>query len=732
MVDESLVQYIYTKTKVDINKLDALVSYDEADDLEYPISEDEADLVISSLGELQILDPACGSGAFPMGVLQKVVYILQKLDPGAKKWLDAKIDLIQDESFKDRIRNDYENKGLDYIRKSFVIKDSIYGVDIQPIAVEVAKLRCFLTLIIDENINDDAKNRGIDTLPNLDFKFVAANTLIHPPTISSGLNLDHEFETSLEQATEQYFQPLSPQAKFDAWKKIDELIEGKADEEYKQAFSMQAKDYFQDDKFNKALAAKNTKKASASLNRGDLWKSYKNVLRHKSVGFFETKYFFPAVKDGFDIVIGNPPYIQLQKNSGELANLYQDEGYKVFIRTGDIYCLFYERGLELLRPSTGVLCYITSNKWMRAAYGEKTRSMLLQKQPLKLIDFGGFKVFESATVDTSILLIQNITNFSTLHATHFKNDYKQSDSISDYFDSNEVAMQELGLGPWFIGDSNEQSLKIKIERVGVPLGEWGVNIYRGVLTGCNEAFIIDQNTRNQLINEEAKSADIIKPLVRGKDISKYTMDFQNLYILATGYDTDIPGQYPAVYRYIRAIAEQIESGALKVKGKGVYKRDDQGVSWWNLRACSYYKDFEHEKIMYSEIVQSPQFYLDEEGKYFAEATSFILTGPGLDVLTGVLNSRAATYFFKRWYAGGGLGGSGLRYKKAFLEDLPVPKENKANSTIYTKIAATVRTYTRLLREGGATSESTEATIDRLVYELYNLTPEEIQMIESST
>jgi len=243
MVNESLVSYLKNYTNVDLNKLEALVGYGELNDFENLLDDREKDRIIAALSAIKVLDPACGSGAFPIGMLQKIVHVLQKLDPGAQKWLDSKVENIPDESFKQKLRQDYQAKSLDYVRKSFVIRDSIFGIDMQPIAVEVAKLRCFLTLIIDEDINDSEANRGIDTLPNLDFKFVAANTLIKPPTMSQGLNLDQDFDRRLERAIEKYFQPRTPQQKHDALVELSTLISEKERTETRTALSYKASYY---------------------------------------------------------------------------------------------------------------------------------------------------------------------------------------------------------------------------------------------------------------------------------------------------------------------------------------------------------------------------------------------------------------------------------------------------------------------------------------------------------
>ena len=220
------------------------------------------------------------------------------------------------------------------------------------------------------------------------------------------------------------------------------------------------------------------------------------------------------------------------------------------------------------------------------------------------------------------------------------------------------------------------------------------------MTGYNEAFIINGETKDRLIKEDAKSAEIIRPILRGRDIKRYGYDFADSWLINTHNGIKEKGikpinikDYPAIKKHLDGYWKEIE------------KRADQGITPYNLRNCAYMEDFSKQKIMYSEIVREPQFYLDKEGKYFPEATSFILTGENLTYLYHLLHSKAVTYFFKMFYAGGGLGESGYRYKKAFLELLPVPKpKNK----IYFN----------------------DKNLDTEVYKIYQLTEEEITLIEN--
>jgi len=428
------------------------------------------------------------------------------------------------------------------------------------------------------------------------------------------------------------------------------------------------------------------------------------------------------------------PYIQLQKESGKLANLYTSYKYKAFDRMGDIYCLFYERGIQLLRENA-TLCYITSNKWMRAGYGEKLRDVLSNKNPKLLIDLGG-DVFENATVDTNILLLQNAPNqgntishivgnacmrseavenadlpdfnSTNINGTHTCVPYGLSglENMSDLIRHNGVSIN-FSKNAWVILNPIEQEIKRKIEAIGTPLKDWDISINYGIKTGCNDAFIIDKNTKTELIRKDPKSAEIIRPILRGKDIKRYGYEFAEKWLITThnGYEGVPPvdvNKYPAVKEHLDKFWEQIVI------------RDDQGHTPYNLRSCKYMEDFYKQKIVYSEIVREPQFYLDIDGDFYPEATAFIMTGEHLVFLYHALHSKPITYFFRSFYAGGGLGEEGYRYKKKFLENLPIPKPCNLIEEEIEKLS----------------QQKDYNDIDLLIYRLYNLSDAEINFIES--
>ena len=493
--------------------------------------------VARKLKSVKVIDPACGSGAFPMGMLNRMIDILQRIEPD-------------------------ENT---YTQKLTIIENCLYGSDIQSIAVQITKLRFFISLICDCEKDPSKPNFGIPTLPNLETKFVAANSLIgmKMPTELSLFSSDIEnTKTALKEVRHKHF--LAKTAKTKA--------------------ELRA----QDQKLRDTLAKLLAEHESFAENPEDAellaaWNPYDQNTVSK---FFDPGWMFSLNDSPFDIVIGNPPYIQLQNNGGELARLYADCGYETYARTGDIYCLFYERGWQLLKDG-GHLCYITSNKWMRAGYGEKIRGFLAAKtNPQLLIDFAGVKIFESATVDTNILLFSKCkSQHKTLCAVTNKQNKDSIRNLSVFVRQEGMVCDFASSEPWVILTPIEQSIKRKIETVGTPLKDWDIQIYRGVLTGCNEAFIISTEKRDEILancqsdDERKRTDELIRPILRGRDIKRYGYDWANLWLVNThnGIRGKLPridiNEYPAVKAHLDQYWDKIRD------------RADQGDTPYNLRNC---------------------------------------------------------------------------------------------------------------------------------------------------
>ena len=364
---------------------------------------------------------------------------------------------------------------------------------------------------------------------------------------------------------------------------------------------------------------------------------------------------------------------------------------------------------------------------MRAAYGSVMRGYFLANGYINtLIDFGDSPIFENATTYTCIVLWNKEKNDNKPIVYDLSDVYQYDTDVKELMKRQGRGEVLFSEDNFVIADSEQAAIKRRIEEVGVPLHKWDIKINRGILTGLNEAFIIDSAKKDELIAADPKSADIIKPILRGRDIKRYRIESSDSWLIAThnGYKNDKSGvippinvekDYPIVYKYLLDIGNKIEEGKIKVKGKGLFKRDDQGVHWSNLRDCAYYSEFEKNKIMYAEIVYDSAFYFDTS-RVYPEATTFVITGDSIKYLTACLNSKLLTIVFRKFYAGGDLRGDTFRYKKEFLNHLPVPDISKELQLPFEIFID----YIQFLYEVDKNDLGIyfEKMIDAMVYELY--------------
>ena len=660
MVDESLIAYLGNNDFVR-----SLFSYDFTFD---KTKSNEYLKIADKLKAVKILDPACGSGAFPMGLLNRMIDILERISP---------------------------NEDI-YELKLSVIENCLYGSDIQSIAAQITKLRFFISLICNCEKDAYKPNFGIPTLPNLETNFVSANSLIAKKKEDRQLYLfkSEEIESikkELHQIRHLHFSAKSTSTKHRLREKDlalrEELIE---------------------------LLSNENNFASDDAKQLAEWNPYdQNAVSP----FFDPEWMF-GVNNGFDIVIGNPPYIQLQNNGGELAKLYEGCGYSTFARTGDIYCLFYERGWQLLKKD-GHLCYITSNKWMRAGYGEKTRDFFANKtNPLLLIDFAGVKIFESATVDTNILLFSRSNNqHKTTCAITNKQNKDSVKNLSDFVQQQNSVCDFGSSDSWVVLSPIEQSIKKKIEAVGTPLRDWNINIYRGVLTGCNEAFIIDTEKRDEILancqtdDERTRTAELIRPILRGRDIKRYGYVDNGLFLINThnGIRNKLPridiNDYPVVKAYLDQYWDRIST------------RADKGDTPYNLRNCAYLEDFSKPKIIYPNMTKYMPFVFDNE-MYLTNQKCFIITGKYVAYLTAFFNSSLFKYCFRDSFPE--LQGGTRELSKIFFDKIPVYEVSDAQNLQFQDAVEDIqKEYTKQKAQ----------RIDSMLFDLYNLSSEERATID---
>ena len=431
-----------------------------------------------------------------------------------------------------------------------------------------------------------------------------------------------------------------------------------------------------------------------------------------ATAWFDPEFMF-GVRDGFDIIISNPPYAQLQKDGGRLGRLYKDAGYETFVRTGDIYQSFYEKGFQLLAEG-GLLSYITSNSWLKAEYGKSTRRHMSERVAvLRLLEMGK-DVFENVIVDASILIGRAGKTRETGKAVDM-------DRLSDKtFPPDEKHWNEFRPRrdkPWGILSPLEQSVMDKMEAQGTPLGEWDVKINMGIKTGFNKAFIIDNTTKEALIAQDPGSADIIKPVLRGRDVQRYRAKWADLWLIDThnGYDgipaVDI-GDYPTVQAHLDSFYPQLE------------RRQDKGRTPYNLRNCAYYEGFSKDKLFWMQMSGSGRFSY-AEGGMFSNQKAFMITGESLKYLCGLLNSALSTWFMKNTGVTTGMGL--VQWDKFAVHRLPIPKISAEKQRPLVDFVA--RILTAKDADPSADTSALEAEIDELVYALYGMTEEEIAVVE---
>ncbi len=472
--------------------------------------------------------------------------------------------------------------------------------------------------------------------------------------------------------------------------------------------------------------------------------SYKDLQdeNERYANALEWRFEFPEVLDdegdflGFDCIIGNPPYIR-QEHIKDIKPLLEKQYQDFYNSTADIYTYFFALSFHLLKEK-GFSAFITSNKYARAKYGTKLRELLLKKTTLvSYMELNALKVFESAAVDTSII---HFIKQAPLKESVF-NYYEPTPNDKDNLKNTPSLLMKqnaLSTESFIFADTTLLDLRDKIESVGTPLKDWNIQINYGIKTGANEAFIIPTEKRDEILNacktkeERERTEGLIKPILRGKDIKRYSYEWAGEWLINThnGYTSAFKSKIPPIdIAKYPAIKAHLDSHY-----DAIVTRCDQGDTPYHLRNCAYLEDFEKEKIVYGEIVQEPRFYLDngecELGSFYAEATSFILTGEHLRYLLGMLHSKLITFAFKTFYAGGGLGESGYRYKKAFIERIPIPKITHKNQELARKITDCAKQILALKeKDPKANTQGLEKEIDALVYQLYHLTDEEIKIIE---
>ncbi|GAA8598060.1 class I SAM-dependent DNA methyltransferase [Helicobacter pylori] len=764
-------------------------------------SNEKAKEYLQLLLTLRICDPAVGSGHFLVSALNEMVLIAYKLGLIASLYrheLRLENDEIiihtpKNEVFKYTIphsENDPHHqiqKELFELKKS-IIENCLFGVDINPNSCEITKLRLWIELLkYSYYIFEEGKNtNNLETLPNIDINIKCANSLISRFNLNDDLKKIPNIKQKIQEYKDLVAQykdpnPLYPLNKQDLINKIQDLKNTfsltlkdpktkaeleKAIEKHIKKYNFFALDdkslldglnYFIPSLFGTfKLSPKEEEEAFASYGRiRALRKKLDDTLSGREYqNAFEWRFEFPEVLDdegnflGFDCIIGNPPYIR-QEQIKDLKPLLEKQYQDFYNSTADIYTYFFALAYHLLKEK-GFSAFITSNKYARAKYGAKLRELLLKKTTLvSYMELNALKVFESAAVDTSII--------------HFIKQAPLKESVFNYYEPTPNDKDDLKNTPSFLMKQNALStesfifanatlldLRDKIESVGTPLKDWGIQIYRGILTGANEAFIIPTEKRDEILkncddvqkdergmSERERTKELIKPILRGKDIKRYSYEWADLWVIFIPWhfpntgspkdmeknEQDFSTQYPIIYAHLLSHKDEL----LKRNKDETGKR----YEWYCLQrwAASYYQDFEKEKIVYPCIMAKEPCFAYEEKGFYAPAPANIITGDKIEIkyLTALLNSKCIYFAMRKFYMGGGIEGE---LKTNNLEKIPIPQITEKNQELAHKITDCAKQILALKeKDPKANTQGLEKEIDALVYQLYHLTDEEIKIIE---
>lgn len=661
MVDESLLGYL-KNTVDDEERLRNLFSYNETVN---PFDKKETRQLIEAINTAKILDPACGSGAFPMGVLQKLIHVLHKLDPENKIWFELVIANFP-AAMQNVARQRLEKENWNFVRKLGIIQECIYGVDIQPIAIQISKLRFFISLLVDQTERPKEPNRGFEPLPNLDFKLIAANTLIAAPesdTVTTGLfaGQTDPFFQEFDLLTNEYFNVHLPKDKKDKKQEILKLIDKKIADKQKQ--------------LKRAIDVKNKKQTDASEVEIKLWGSYDNLFKNEAVGFLEIQYFFPNVKGGFDIVIGNPPYVFTRDaDFGDDFKEYISKKYFTLLTANDkkskanqsgkinLFALFILRGLLECKKG-GILTFIVPNNLLRTTTYDLIRKYLLEKSQIdEIVDLGS-GVFDNVTASTIIFRVSNQANL--LNKTNIITDienieqrlFKQAEIEQSQF------LQNVSYTFNLFADTSINNLLNRISNLNKHLGDFCVDIIEGIVA------------HKHLISEV--SSKTTQPLLEGKTIKKYLINPPNKFI--TWNKEEIHRTRP----------EYLWNSKKKI----LIQRISGGLSPLTATIDTH---------KYKTFASINNLLLKEE---FSDLYEFILA---------LLNSKVLNWFYANSYSNNS--DLTVNISKTFLEKLPIVEYTKEQVQLFTYTVS----YILFLKQNKELSLAAffERLTDAMVYELY--------------
>ena len=656
------------------------------------------------ISKLKIVDPACGSGSFLIGAYQYLLDYHKDYYSEKGKPLKA-ISPLRGRGLRGEVLTPEGN--LTTAKKKEILLNNIYGVDLDFNAVEVTKLSLLLKCMEGEteaSIANQMKLFNERVLPTLDSNIKSGNTLI---------DLDF-YDGQIDFGGEKKIKPFN-------WQRA-----------FPEVFNIKIKPKSTPDPKTKLKHALE-KAGEANMELTEAIEAFEKTVKEPMEYYGDF--------GGFDCVIGNPPYVR-QEMLGDFKAYFQLR-YKVYHGTADLYSYFFEKGMALLREG-GLFGIIVANKWMRANYGEPLRKWLKEQDIKEIIDFGDLPVFESATTYPCIFISSKSKKASSSIDVVNVKTLKFGNSLQDYVSQHTQKLSKslLDDGGWNLAGETEHLLLKKLQSKGIPLSEYVKGkIYRGVLTGLNEAFVIDEETRKRLIKEDKKSAEVIKPFLAGRDVKRYKESKSDKYLIFTKRGIDID-RYPAIKEYLTQFKTQLQPKPKDFKGKIWKGRKMGSYKWYEMQdAIDYFEEFEKPKIIYPNILKQPEFTFDEKG-WYTNQKCFIIS---LDdkYLLAILNSKLNHYLFEQTLPK--LRGGFYEPSYIFFKDFPVRKPDlskKQDRVIHDNLVSLADSIIQLHKQKAEAKipgvieqienqiAYTDKKINHLVYQLYDLTEEEIKIVEA--
>ncbi len=684
MCQQSLINYLEINTTIDRKDIEKFLQLKEDLVLPETIKQDfkKVDILLK---EIKVTDPAVGSGAFLIGMLNEIV----------------KARSILSIYFNEK-RNNYD-------LKREIIENCLYGVDIESSAVDITKLRLWLSLIVDEI---DYENNKL--LPNLDYKIMCGNSLLEE---FKGVKLIKD----VNQIT--LIQSKSKQ-KINSLKLLQKQLFNEPRREIKKQLKAQI-NQIEWDLIEETLKEQGSKDAIQEL------KKYK---KNKSKPFFLWELYFIEVFDrknpGFDVVIANPPYLRQEKLK-EFKDIFK-KNYKIANGTADLYCYFFELSYNLLRKK-GINTFITSDKYIKANYANELREFLNNNTIInQIIDFGGYKIFESANVNTSIIIFKKEINTNNIiKVVVIDKEEKQKLNLNQYINNHFFTYNQSNLtnDNWNLVNSDIIEITKKIKINTIKLKEYCCDgLRRGIETDFDKAYILNKNQVDDIIKENKFEKKLFIPYIKGKNVKRWKRAKKD-FLLLFPYEIENGklnlvniDNYPNTKKYLKQYKKQLKNRA-GIKGKK--------LKWYTLNCnISLNNKFKTKKIIFPRISAKGNFTWDEEKLYLNNSVCFI---PNANkYLLALLNSNLYLFYFKQILSY--LGSETMEYTKQYVNQTPIKEISFEQQKPFIKLVNQILLITESNNyldndEIQEEIKELEEKINQLIYKLYSLTSEEIKIIE---